>query len=459
MRYDLCVIGAGSAGVAAAEAARALGKRVLLATGLEALGGTCILRGCMPAKTLLSSTERLEDVLSAPTLGVRERAPATIDLKAVIARKRELVDYFASDRVDEILTFEIARGVAHFVAPDAIRIGERTIEAERFIIATGSIIDASRVSCLSPDDYFTSDDALEMTTAPKRLIVVGGGPVGCEFAQYFSRVGSDVKLLQDGPELLRNEDPDIGEAVRKTLVADGVDVVCDASIEACARDGELRRLRVQTPHGTREFEAEGVMLASGRIPNIASLDLGAAGVAISESGGIAVDPYLQSSNPRVYAAGDVLGRRCLVHVAVYAGGIAARNAFAQTCEAVDFARFEAHAVYVQPQIAVAGLTERDARERGVAVRVRRHPFGELGKAVVSDEVTGYVKMLADDGDRIRGIAIFGDDAVELAGEAIAVIDRNTTLSELIAMPHLHPTMSEIFVRTAEEFVPAGASCA
>ena len=457
MHVDLCVIGAGSAGVAAAETAKALGKRVVLVTGPGPLGGTCILRGCMPAKTLLSSAERLEDVRTAANVGVRDRSPVTVDLAAVIARKRDLVAYFATDRIEEIKSFDIARGLARFVSPDAIRVDERTIEAERFVIATGSIIDATYVPCLNPEDYFTSDDALEMTVAPHRLIVIGGGPVGCEFAQYFARVGSDVTLLQEEPELLRNEDPDIGAAVREALQAEGVRVLCNAEIAGCERRGDTRQLTVEVAGVASVLEANGIMLASGRVPNVASLALDVAGVATTETGGIAVDTFLASSNPRIYAAGDALGRRCLVHTAVYAGELAARNAFAAMPKAVDFDRFEAHAIYVQPQVAIAGLTERDARKRGIDVRVRTHPFQEVGKAIVSDEAAGYVKMLVDDRDLVRGISIFGADAVELAGEAIVVIDRHTTIHELAEMPHLHPTMSEIFARTAQDFLVTAGS--
>jgi pyruvate/2-oxoglutarate dehydrogenase complex dihydrolipoamide dehydrogenase (E3) component len=451
------VIDAGSAGVAAAQAGRALGKRVVLVAAPGPLGGTCILRGCMPAKTLLSSAERLGDVRSAATVGVRERAPATIDLHAVIARKRELVEYFAEDRVEEIESFPLVRGNARFVARDRIVAGDRTIAAERFVVATGSTIDAATVPCLSPGDYFTSEDALEMTQAPDRLVVIGGGPVGCEFAQYFARAGSNVTLVQDAPELLVKEDCDIGAAVRATLEAEGIRVVCDATVIGCSRHRERRKLVVRTPRGDESLEADGVMLASGRVPNTHSLDLSVASVRLSEGGGIAVDAMLATSNLQVYAAGDVLGRRCLVHAAVYAGALAAKNAFAPEPLAIDFARIESHAVYTQPQVAIAGLTEWQARASGKRIRVRRHPFHEVGKAVVADEVAGFAKMIADESGTILGAALFGDDAVELIAEAIVAIHRGMTVGELAAMPHLHPTMGEIFPRVAEAFATSASN--
>ncbi|MBD5636129.1 MAG: hypothetical protein IAI49_16800, partial [Candidatus Eremiobacteraeota bacterium] len=168
--------------------------------------------------------------------------------------------------------------------------------------------------------------------------------------------------------------------------------------------------------------------------------------------GIETDAELRTSNPAIFAAGDVLGRRCLVHLSAYTGRLAARNAFASEPQRADFDRFDAHAVYTQPQVAVAGLGERTCAERGIDARVRRHPFVDVGKAVVSDEPAGFVKMLARPGDgRILGIAIVGNEAIDLVGEAIALIDRGVTTAELAELPRLHPTMGEIFARVAEDF--------
>lgn len=451
-RYDLCVVGAGTAGFAAADAARQLGKRVLLVSGPGPLGGTCILRGCMPAKTLFSSTERLGDVAAANELGV-DPGPVRVDVPAMLRRKQELTEYFSEDRVAELETFPLLRGRARFVAADAIEVDGRRIAAERFVVATGSIVDPATIGCLRAGDYMTSDDALELADIPKSIAIIGGGPVGCEFAQYFARLGAQVTLLQDDDELLRKEDPDVGAAVRETLVAEGVDVVCSTRIVACRADRTMGHLAYERDGTTHELQPARVMLASGRVPNVAGLALDVAGVAVSPTGGVAVDDYLQSTNPRVYAAGDVLGRRCLVHVAEYGGRLAARNAFGARVPA-DFDRFEAHAIYTQPQVAVAGLMERECRERGLEVRVRRHPFRDVGKALVSDRAEGFVKMLVDRDDRVRGVAIVGDDAIDLIGEAIALIDRGATAADVANMPHLHPTMGEILGRVADDFAAA-----
>ncbi len=449
-RYDLCAIGAGTAGFAAAQAARSLGKSVVLVSGPGDLGGTCILRGCMPAKTLLSSTERLGDVEHARDVGIRA-SEARADLRAIVARKRELTDYFAADRRDELAAFPLARGSARFVATDAIDVDGRRIEAERFVIATGSRIVPPAIDGLAACRPFTSDDALDMTAIPSSLIVLGGGPVGCEFAQYFARLGARVTLVQGEATLLRNDDPDVGAALETFLTHDGVEVLTRTTALAFARDGDACVAHLARDGERFERRAVRVMLATNRLPFYDGLGLEAASVAVTARG-IDVDAFLRTSNPAVFAAGDVLGRRNLVHVAAYAGRLAARNAFAQHPERAEFDRFEAHAVYTQPQIAVAGLDERACRERGIAFDVRRHPFVDVGKALVSGEPEGFVKMLAsaDDG-RILGVAIVGGEAIDLIGEAIALLDHRATVTDVAEMPHLHPTMGEIFGRVADDF--------
>lgn len=449
----MCVIGAGTAGFIAAQTARALGKSVLLVSGPGDLGGTCILRGCMPAKTLLSSTERLGNVETAAEVGVTTNAPR-VDLRALIARKRELTDYFAEDRVQDLETYPLSRGCARFVAPDTIEVDVKRITADRFVIATGSKIVPPAIDGLSAAGFITSDDALEMTQIPASIAVIGGGPVGCEFSQYFARLGARVTLLQDAPLLLRNEDEDMAVAVAGALTHDGVELICDADVVRCARDGEDRVVTYMRNGETRDVRVNLIMLATNRLPNTAALGLESAGIRTGARGEIVIDEFLNTTNDRTFAAGDVIGRRCLVHVAAYAGRLAVHNAFAREPRAADFDRFEAHAVYTQPQVAVTGLTERTCAERGLDVSVRRHPFHDVGKALVSGQVTGFVKMIAGADDRILGVAIFGEDAIDLIGEAVALIDAGSTTQHVAEMPHLHPAMGEILARVAEDFTAA-----
>ena len=445
------MIGAGTAGFAAAEAARAAGRDAVLVTGAEELGGTCILRGCMPAKAVLAASQYEGEVEKARGVGVAT-APAHIDLPAIVRRKRALVDYFAADRVHELEDYPLVRGDARFVARDAIAVDGRRIAAERFVIATGAAVIPPRIEGLGGVETITSTDVLEMERVPRAVAILGGGPIGCAFAQFFARLGARVTLFQDAPELLRNDDPDVGTAVRAALQRDGVEVVLDADVRSVRRDGGETVVVADTANGAHGARCDVVMLATNRRPRVAALDLAAAGIQGDDARGIVVDGALRSvSNPRVFAAGDVLGRRALVHAAAYGGRLAAANAFAAAPEAARWERWEAHALYTQPEVAVAGLSERQCRERGVRVRVATLPASEVGKALVSDEMEGFVKMLVrEDDGRVAGIAMVLDDAIDLAGEAIALIDRGATAREVAEMPHLHPTMSELLARVAEK---------
>jgi pyruvate/2-oxoglutarate dehydrogenase complex dihydrolipoamide dehydrogenase (E3) component len=450
-RRELCVIGAGTAGFAAAEAARDAGRDVLLIAGEDELGGTCILRGCMPAKAVLAAAQAEGDVAKANEVGV-ETSAVHIDLPAIIRRKRALVDYFAHDRAGDLDTYPLVRGDARFVAPDAIVVNGERIVADRFVVATGATVELPRIDGLDGVPTMTSTGVLEMTTVPRSVAVLGGGPIGCAFAQFFARLGARVTLFQDGPELLRLDDPDVGTAVRAVLERDGVEVVVDADVRSARRDGDATVLIADTARGAHGARCDVVLIATNRRPNVGGLDLETGGIEGDRARGIVVDATLRSvSNPRVYAAGDVLGRRALVHTAAYAGRLAATNAFAQTAVEADWPRWESHALYTQPQVAVAGLTERQCRALDIPVRKAIVPASDVGKALVSDRAEGFVKMLvrADD-DRIAGVAIVADDAIDLVGEAIALIDRGATAREVANMPHLHPTMSELLARVAEK---------
>jgi pyruvate/2-oxoglutarate dehydrogenase complex dihydrolipoamide dehydrogenase (E3) component len=450
-RHELCVIGAGTAGFAAAEAARAAGRDVVIVCGDDELGGTCIRRGCMPAKAVLVASQIEGTVEKARELGV-QTGRAHVDLAALVGRKRALVDYFAEDRVHELEAYPLVRGDARFVARDAVVVDGRRIVADGFSVAPGARDVLPPIDGIAGVPTTTSAGVLEITQVPETLVVVGGGPIGCAFAQYFARLGSHVTILQNAPELLRNEDPDVGGAIRAALERDGIEVILDARVRGAARDGTTTRLAVATPEGPRDVRCDLVFLATNRRPAVDRLDLAAAGIEGDRERGIVVDETLRSvSNARVYAAGDVLGRRALVHTAEYGGRLAAGNAFAAQPVSADWDRWEAHALYTDPQMAIVGLTERACRERGIDVAVATLPASDVGKAIVSGEAEGFVKMLArrDDG-RVAGVAIVTAEAIDLAGEAIAAIAGGATAREVAEMPHLHPTMSELLARVAEK---------
>jgi len=269
----------------------------------------------------------------------------------------------------------------------------------------------------------------------------GGGPIGCAFAQFFARLGTTVTLLQDAPEVLRNDDPDVGRAVREALERDGVTVVLDADVRQAKHDGDATVLVAETPHGARNARCDVVLLATNRRPRVDSLDLRAGEIDGDRNRGVVVDG---DAAQRLEPARVRGGRRARA-ARVGAQRRVRRTPRGDECVRRRAARRHSGIVgsrmplYTQPQVAIVGLTERECRARGIEVRVATLLAGEVGKALVADQTDGFVKMLARPDGRVVGIALVLDDAIDLAGEAIALIDRGATAREIAAMPHLHPT--------------------
>jgi len=446
--YDLCVLGSGSAGYAAAVAARGMGKSVALADGTQALAGLCILRGCMPSKTVLRSAEVAHLARTAGRVGIHVDRVYP-DPAAVVARKRRIIADFAQDRVKDIERFPLFRGAPRFVNRGELVVGDDVIRARKFLVSTGSVISVPDILGLREAGFVTSDDVLEMEDLPATVTVLGGGAVACELAQYLVRMGCIVTMVQRSKTVLSREDPDVGESLASALAADGIVLFTGTTVVGVERAGAKKR--VIATHAARDIalESDEIFLARGRRPNVDGFGFDAAGIAYSENG-VAVNEYLQTSNPDIFAAGDVTGNVELVHVAVYEGQLAARNALGATPKAARYELQRARAVFSDPQVAIAGLTERECCERGITFAVASYPFKELGKAIVADLTQGFIKLLAAPDGRLLGVAIVGAEAADLIHEAIALLYFKANVRDIMEMPHLHPTLAEIITYPAEE---------
>lgn len=446
--YDLCVIGAGSAGYAAAATARSLGRSVVIAESRAPLGGLCILRGCMPSKTLLRSAEVANVIERASEFGIAA-PPPRVDFAAVMARKRRIIGDFAAYRIEGIERFPLIRGDVRFTSASSIAVDDEAVTADRFIVATGSVADVPPISGLESAGYVTSDEVLELESLPHSVIVLGGGPIAVELAQYLQRLGCRVTMLQRSRTLLSGEDADIGAALRSALEAEGIAISTGVALRAVERSDRRKRVIYESEGDTRSADAEEIFVALGRRPNVDGLRLDLAGVDHSLAG-IDVDARLQTSNPKIYAAGDVIaGSTQLVHVAVNEGQIAARNALAGEKLSIDYGFYAARAVFTDPQVAVAGLTESECKARGIAFVSASFPFDDLGKAIAIGETKGFIKMLAAPDGTILGVGIIGPDASDLIHEAVALLYFKANVRDVMMMPHLHPTLAEIFTYPAE----------
>jgi pyruvate/2-oxoglutarate dehydrogenase complex dihydrolipoamide dehydrogenase (E3) component len=447
------VIGAGSGGYAAARTARDLGRTVAL-VDKGPLGGLCILRGCMPSKTLLATGDRAHEIRTANELGIAVGEPV-VDFAKVMARKRETIQGFADYRIAGIDTFPLFSGEAVFESPNTLRVGEDVLHAERFVIATGSVVAPPALEGLAEAGYIDSDQALELEAPPESLIVLGGGYVGAELGQFYSRIGVPTTLVLRAPHLLSGEDTDAGEALTAEFRKEGIRVETGAQMKRVTFDGTLRTVHFVQDGEERSVSAHTIFYALGRLPNIAGLNLAAAGVEAHPILGVTVDEHMRTSNPNIYAVGDVTGKYLLVHIAIQQGEVAARNALCNGDEIADYTISKTHTVFTDPQVAVVGETEKELAAAGIPFLKATYPFDDLGKAISIGQTKGFVKMLAAPSDgRILGVQIVGQNASDMIHIGIVAMYFKATVFDYVKIPHLHPTMAEILTYPAEELMAA-----
>ncbi len=458
--FDVAIIGGGSAGYAAARTAAALGASVVVSEGGKEVGGLCILRGCMPSKAFLESAHRWHDIQRAKTFGLVVQ-PVEVDMKAIQARKRFLVDDFAGYRRQQLDKgkFTFIRGFASFLDGHTLLIeregAQELLTASTFIISTGSVITHVPIPGLWEAGCWTSDDALEAETIPKRLAVLGGGVIAVEAGQFFSRVGSKTTLLQRSDHLVRGYDPDVGEELVRALRAEGMEVRTGVKLIDVEVTPEGKKIRYEQDRQPHELVVDEILYAMGRAPALKGLKLENADVALLD-GKLPVNAALASSAAHIFGAGDVVGPHEVVHIAIQQGEIAARNAVNlvrgshEIAEKIDY-RLKALVTFTDPEIASVGLTETEAKREGIEFLAASFPFNDLGKALIGGHEYGFVKLLAEKSrGEIIGAEIIGPRASDLIHELIAVMRYRGTAAELAAMPHYHPTLAEIITYPAEE---------
>ncbi len=448
-RYELIVVGAGSGGYAAARTARDVGCDVAL-VDKGPLGGLCILDGCMPSKTLLASSDALYDAREARALGIEVEEPS-VDMPFVAVRKRRLVQGFAEYRIEGIHEFPLYLGAARFLSPTQLMVGENTLlEAPKFVIATGSVVQPSVLPGLAEAGFIDSDAVLDLERIPKSVVVLGGGYTACELGQFLARVGARTTIVIRSGHLLTPSDDDIGDALTGYFREEGIEVVTRAELVGAERRGSEKVVRYLLGGVEREAVGEEIFYALGRVPNSGGLDLEKAGVVCEPGGGVTVDRRLCTSNPNIYAVGDVTGAYMLVHVAIYQGEVAARNACLNTDEMADYHLVSAHTAFTDPQFAAVGMSEKELQRKGIAYVSGRYDFAEHGKAQCLGKTKGFVKMMADrESGRILGAAVLGPQGSELIHEVIVAMTFDSTADAFMRIPHLHPTLAEIWTYPAE----------
>ncbi len=450
--YDLAVVGAGSAGFAAARTGAEAGLRVAILDDAPELGGLCILRGCMPTKALLYAAEVLHLCRTAGTWGLRTEDVGFNFLK-VMARKDALIREFADYRRKQLedKRFELVRARARFLDPHTLALSDgRKIAAKHFVIATGSVVAPAPLEELNETGFLTSDDALALTRPPRSLIVLGGGPVAVELAQFFVRFGVQVTLVQRSAHLLKEFDTDAVEELEGVLRREGIDLFTGTQLVGAKRRGGLKEVSFRHQDKTVSVAAEEILFALGRSPNTAGLNLEAAGVR-TDGLRIVTDDKMQTSAPHIYAAGDCCSPYEIVHLAIQQAETAVHNLVHPfAARRMDY-RLLVNVVFTDPQLARVGLTEKEAQARGLVCLSARYPFNDHGTSLIMEAKDGFVKLLAHPATgEILGGCCLGPSGGELIHEIVAAMHKRMTVRELAAMPHYHPTLAEIWTYPAEE---------
>jgi pyruvate/2-oxoglutarate dehydrogenase complex dihydrolipoamide dehydrogenase (E3) component len=452
-RYDFAVIGGGSAGFNAARVAASLGQSVAVIDGARDLGGLCILRGCMPSKTLIYSAEVLHLAQHGRDFGLSV-GKASASMPAMHARKRRIIAEFAKHRVDQLKSgnFDLIRNRARFVSPNTVVLDDgRTVNASRFLISTGSKVSVPDVPGLSATRFWTSDDILNLRFKPSSVIVLGGGIVACELAQFLRRIGTKVCMVQRSAVLMRQLPRKASEVVKSSFVDEGIEVITHTKILDVKSLGAGVSVTFMRKGKVLRRSADHLLNALGREPDTANLSLQAAGVKTAANGRIITNRWQQTSAPNVYAAGDCCGPHEIVHIAVQQGELAAKHAAKVKGLRPISDSLLLSVVFTDPQIATIGWPETELVRRRVKFITASYPFNDHGKSILMNANYGFVKILAASRTgRILGAEIVGRDAGELIHCFSTPLAMGATVLDMLKGPWYHPTLSEIVTYPLEE---------
>lgn len=450
-RLDLVVVGGGTAGLVAAIGAASIGARVALVER-ERTGGECLWTGCVPSKSLLAAAHLAHRMRHADDVGLAPVDPA-IDFAAVkrhVERAQAAIAPHDSAERLRGLGVDVIEASASFDGPRRIRAGARVLHARRVLIATGSEPVLPPIEGLEHAAALTTDTIWEIDALPARLVVLGGGPVGCELAQAFARLGSRVTLIERSARLLEGEEPEASELLAGRLRAEGIDLRLGWSATRAAA-GELE---IERDGERMAVGFDRVLVATGRRPRTAGLDLAAGGVQLTDAGAVRTDGRLRTSAPGVFAAGDVTGAPPFTHIAAHHARVVVTNALFHTRRRVE-QRAVPRVTYTDPEIAAVGLGERDARERhGHRTTVARFDYGQLDRAITDGVTDGFAKLVGDARGRLVGATVAAAGAGDAIAELTWALRREARIDEISQTIHAYPTLGEGPSRAADEHLRA-----
>lgn len=444
--YDLVVIGGGSAGLVAASAGAQLNAKVALIEKEPRLGGDCLHYGCVPSKSLIHAARVAHDVKNAAIYGI-ETTIHDIHIREALGHVHRVIDtiqvHDSTERF-ESLGVEVIYGEGQFTDRETFAVNGRQLKARAYLIATGGRPGLPPISGLKEAGYLTNVNVFDMTQQPNALAVIGAGPIGCELGQSFARLGSQVTMIASREHILPKEEPEAARVVQAQMEAEGIKVLTETRAqEVLVENGQKV---IVTKAGDR-ITVDEILVAAGRVPNIETLNLQAAGVDVGKEG-VLVNAKLQTTNPKIYAAGDVIGGYQFTHVAGYEGAVAMQNALIFPTKKADY-RVIPWATFTEPELGRVGLTEEQARKRyGDDLMVLRHDFDHVDRALAEGAGIGFAKFITRKNGEILGAHIVGPAAGELIHEVVLAMSYKLKIGALKSIIHVYPTLAEINSKTA-----------
>ena len=452
-RYNLVVVGGGTAGLVTAAGAAGLGASVALVEK-NLMGGDCLNFGCVPSKALIRAARAAAEMRDAAVYGI-DSVDVQVDFGRVMERMRRLrAELSAKDSVwryrDEF-GVDVFIGEARFTSVDTVEVDGQTLRFRKACIATGARAAAPPIPGLAAAGYLTNETVFSLTELPRRVAVLGAGPIGCELSQTLRRFGAEVTLLERGPHILPREDEEAARLVEQAILRDGARLLTKAMVKRVERRGGEKVLTLDQSGKPAELVVDEILVGAGRVPNVTGLGLEAAGVEYDEAHGVKVDDRMRTTNRRIFAAGDVASRFKFTHISDATARIVIRNA-------LFFGRDRMSALtvpwctYTDPEVGHVGLYERDARERGIAVTTFVQELRDVDRAVVDGEVSGFVKVhVRQGGDQIVGATIVARHAGEMLSELTLAIARGVGLGAIATVIHPYPTQAEAIKKVADAF--------
>ncbi len=449
-RYNLVVIGAGTAGLVTAAGAAILGAKVALVER-DLMGGDCLNFGCVPSKALIRSARAAAEVRDAARFGVEVPPGTRVNFPAVMERMRKLrAELSPIDSASRFrgLGVDVFIGDGRFIAPDCVEVDGKKLRFKKAAIATGARAAAIPIPGLAEAGYLTNETVFSLTELPRRIVVIGAGPIGCELAQVFQRFGAEVTILEVAPQILIREDRDAADRVERAIVRDGVNIVTGCKITGVERRGTEKVIALEREGVRREIAADEIIIGVGRVPAVEGLNLEAATIEYDNQNGVKVDDYLRTTNPLVYAAGDVASVYKFTHLADAQARMILRNALFFGRQRVSQLTIP-WCTYTDPEIAHVGLYEAEARQRGIEVTTYTQELSEVDRAVLDGETDGFVKVHVRKGsDRIVGATIVASHAGEMISELTTAIAAGVGLGKLGDVIHPYPTQADAIRRAA-----------